>query len=276
MPATTFHVSLSDDYVSQHGALPPMMLLCRMAKAKRERLRQAHLAPDYVPLGGASRLLGAGGLGGLSSTSSKGLAAKADQGSAAAADHDQDQDLGSGSDRDGLGEGSDQEGDLEDTYRMKFVGQQGLAAAAGRKGGSSRRRAAAAAAAASGQYATEVQDPDDDEADDVIDPSTAAAASGDPLLRAIRRNAGGGRAAAGGGSSSWLGGSSRGMSSRMDAIRSAGSGVVAALVEASSRAAARQKHLQGNLSRTAANLTGALEEAERIRVSMLSLSRDMI
>lgn len=29
----------------------------RMAKAKRERLRQAHLAPDYLPLGGASSLL---------------------------------------------------------------------------------------------------------------------------------------------------------------------------------------------------------------------------
>lgn len=29
----------------------------RLAKAKRERLRQAHLAPDYLPLGGASSLL---------------------------------------------------------------------------------------------------------------------------------------------------------------------------------------------------------------------------
>ena len=28
-----------------------------MAKAKRERLRQAQLAPDYLPLGGASTLL---------------------------------------------------------------------------------------------------------------------------------------------------------------------------------------------------------------------------
>lgn len=28
-----------------------------MAKAKRERLRQAQLAPDYLPLGGASNLL---------------------------------------------------------------------------------------------------------------------------------------------------------------------------------------------------------------------------
>ena len=29
---------------------------CRRAKEKRERLRSAHLAPDYLPLGGAERL----------------------------------------------------------------------------------------------------------------------------------------------------------------------------------------------------------------------------
>jgi hypothetical protein len=31
----------------------------RLAKAKRERLRQAHLAPDYIPLGGAAALASA-------------------------------------------------------------------------------------------------------------------------------------------------------------------------------------------------------------------------
>jgi hypothetical protein len=30
---------------------------CRLAKAKREVLRKAQLAPDYIPLGGVSRLL---------------------------------------------------------------------------------------------------------------------------------------------------------------------------------------------------------------------------
>jgi hypothetical protein len=35
----------------------PLLLLLRLAKAKRERLRQAQLAPDYVPLGGASALM---------------------------------------------------------------------------------------------------------------------------------------------------------------------------------------------------------------------------
>ena len=29
---------------------------CRLAKEKRERLRSAHLAPDYIPLGGAAGL----------------------------------------------------------------------------------------------------------------------------------------------------------------------------------------------------------------------------
>jgi hypothetical protein len=38
-------------------------------------------------------------------------------------------------------------------------------------------------------------------------------------------------------------------------------------MEAAGRAAAREKHLQQNLTRTSANLIGALEEVERVRVS---------
>ncbi|GMH38322.1 hypothetical protein BSKO_06206 [Bryopsis sp. KO-2023] len=45
--------SLDDDEVF----IPPDDKTIRMAKAKRERLRQAHLAPDYLPLGGTSTLL---------------------------------------------------------------------------------------------------------------------------------------------------------------------------------------------------------------------------
>ena len=33
-----------------------MLWIYRLAKQKRERLRSAHLAPDYVPLGGAAGL----------------------------------------------------------------------------------------------------------------------------------------------------------------------------------------------------------------------------
>jgi hypothetical protein len=56
---------------------------------------------------------------------------------------------------------------------------------------------------------------------------------------------------------------------RSEAVKAAGAGVMASLLEAAGRAAARQKHLQQNLTRTSANLTGALEEVERVRVSAL-------
>lgn len=47
------------------------VLLCataRLAKAKRDALRHAHLAPDYVPLGGANKLLSGAGAGSLKSS----------------------------------------------------------------------------------------------------------------------------------------------------------------------------------------------------------------
>lgn len=255
--------------------------MCRLAKAKRERLRQAHLAPDYVPLGGASRLLNPGGLGSSSSTLAGSSRVRSDRvltsGQGIAGDQglsgDDDQGLGgagSGSDQKGSGsrEGSDADEDLEDTYRMRFVGlnQQGSAASqdrqGSRSGSRSDRRAAAAAARSSGQYTSEVVDLPNDDHDDL-----AAAAAADPLARAIRRNAAAGQAV-NGSSSSWLTGRGRGVSDRMEIIRSAGSDVLAALLEASSRAAGRQKHLESNLARTAANLQNAVQEAERVRVSL--------
>eukprot|EP00798_Chlamydomonas_sp_ICE-L_P023243 gene23243-30467_t len=36
----------------------PDQKINQLAKAKRERLRQAHIAPDYIPLGGAAKLVG--------------------------------------------------------------------------------------------------------------------------------------------------------------------------------------------------------------------------
>lgn len=50
--AAAWHPTLMLDHAS-----------CRLAKAKRERLRQAHLAPDYVPLGGTAKLLARAGAG---------------------------------------------------------------------------------------------------------------------------------------------------------------------------------------------------------------------
>lgn len=39
------------------GFVPPNLQTIKLAKAKRERLREAQLAPDYLPLGGTSNLL---------------------------------------------------------------------------------------------------------------------------------------------------------------------------------------------------------------------------
>ena len=68
----------------------------RRAKEKRERLRSAHLAPDYVPLGGAA---------GLTASSNKQAAAR----------------LRGQRDDDG-GAASEEEEDEEDGIRMQFVG----------------------------------------------------------------------------------------------------------------------------------------------------------
>jgi GC-rich sequence DNA-binding factor len=80
--------------------------MIRLAKAKRERLRQAHLAPDYLPLGGASRLLGASGSAAAAGSSLSRLAGRGLGSSAAAGggglgsgDDDEGGGLGSGSDR---------------------------------------------------------------------------------------------------------------------------------------------------------------------------------
>eukprot|EP00210_Caulerpa_lentillifera_P000132 g127.t1 len=43
--------------VKEDGFVPPNLKTIKLAKAKRERLREARLAPDYLPLGGASNLL---------------------------------------------------------------------------------------------------------------------------------------------------------------------------------------------------------------------------
>lgn len=66
----------------------------RRAKEKRERLRSAHLAPDYIPLGGAA---------GLTATSNQQAAARL---------RNQQAD----------GSNSEEEEEAEDGVRMQFVG----------------------------------------------------------------------------------------------------------------------------------------------------------
>lgn len=93
--------------------------LCRRAKEKRERLRSAHLAPDYIPLGGAA---------GLTATSNQDAAARLRV-----------------QQRDAEGSGSEEEPDAEDAVRMQFVGGS-------RKGG--RRQGGPLAQAPSDQVVT--------------------------------------------------------------------------------------------------------------------------
>lgn len=227
---------------------------CRRAKAKRERLRQAHLAPDYLPLGGASKLLGVPAAAG----SGEAAAGRQYAGSESEGEGDEEGGEGlAGAREQGLGgRGSDSETELEERMRLTFVGQQqqGAAGARGRgasgKGGSS--RGAAAAAMASGQYATTVQDEEmqDEDADQQY------VSQQQRLAAAIKRNAAGGSRLAG------AAGGARGEA----AIGAAAAGVLEALQEATGRATARHKQLSANLKRTDDNLVGALEEAERIRV----------
>ena len=87
---------------AMHSRSFPRPRCHRRAKEKRERLRSAHLAPDYIPLGGAAAL-----------TSNKGAAARLRDDPAAGSP--------------GVtGRDSDSEGEAEpgDEMRMKFVGGQ--------------------------------------------------------------------------------------------------------------------------------------------------------
>jgi len=252
-PHTLSHTD-SHTLTLPHTAPPPL----RRAKAKRERLRQAHLAPDYLPLGGASKLLG------VSAPGSDDAAAAAVRGPYAGSDSEGEEDNDDGNQgsrpprQQGLA-GSDSENELEERMRLTFVGQQ-QQQPRGRGGsskGSGSSRAAAAAAMASGQYAATVQDDDED-----MQEGEEAAGSMQQrrLAVAIKRNAAGGSSRLAG--AAGAGGGVRGEA----AIAAAAAAVVEALQEASGRAAARHKQLSANLKRTDDNLVNALEEAERIRV----------
>lgn len=283
--ATLLHVALSFGACSAPNSFslrhplpltPPYLEspACSRAKAKRERLRQAHLAPDYLPLGGASKLLGvtssaAAGAGGGGSNTGVAIAGGPYGGSESEGDQDS-QDGGGGSQglrpprQQGLG-GSDSETELEERMRLTFVGQQQQQqqpkgrGSSGKGGGS---RAAAAAAMASGQYAATVQD---DEMQEDADGDTHM---GGPVIQqrlaaAIKRNA------AGGGGSSRLAGAAAGGAGGMRgeaAIAAAAAAVLESLQEATGRATARHKQLSANLKRTDDNLVNALEEADRIKV----------
>ena len=74
---------------------------CRRAKQKRERLRSAHLAPDYIPLGGAA---------GLTASSNAEAAARL-RGDGAG-----------GGDAGGDAHSDDEDPEAEDALRMQFLG----------------------------------------------------------------------------------------------------------------------------------------------------------
>ena len=82
---------------------------CRRAKEKRERLRSAHLAPDYIPLGGAAALTSNQAAADKLRRDTTGAAA-ADGGAARASDS------GGGSDSD------EEEGEPGQDLRMQFGG----------------------------------------------------------------------------------------------------------------------------------------------------------
>ena len=84
---------------SSNPGTQPLRCACRRAKEKRERLRSAHLAPDYIPLGGAA---------GLTAASNAEAAARLRT------------DRGDGG---GAGDAhSDEDAEAEDALRMQFMG----------------------------------------------------------------------------------------------------------------------------------------------------------
>eukprot|EP00775_Hariotina_reticulata_P001896 gene1896-2230_t len=242
-------------------ALPDQATI-RLAKAKRERLRQAHLAPDYLPLGGASRLIGsgAGGVMGPGSSMNGSNVRGRREVKTTSDEHEEALGFGSGSDHD-HDSGSDADGDLEEQTRMRFVGQQpGVAPAAeagSRRGTASNRNskvgtgsASAASAVAAGDYATTPA-----LAGDVQRQFTWQAAQvvqDDALLGSVLVLL-------------WhLGKSYSG------AEWSYGESVLEALLEACNRANSRQRQLEANLQRTKRNLAGALAEADQVRADILA------
>lgn len=103
----------SQQWLVESGLRMPLLhfrschaLLCRLAKEKRERLRSAHLAPDYVPLGGAA---------GLTSNQNAAARLRGDKTDAAV--------LATGGD-------SDEERDAEADMRMQFIGRSSTGHAA--------------------------------------------------------------------------------------------------------------------------------------------------
>ncbi|KXZ48179.1 hypothetical protein GPECTOR_30g275 [Gonium pectorale] len=232
------------------------------AKAKRERLRQAHFAPDYVPLSGLGvglgRLRAGGGAGG-------GLAAAARGGSAGPGG------AASGTEG-GAGSGSDSEAEAEDMMRMKFSGKEAGGGRAARKDAS--------------QYAPAAGGDDDEEAfaeeqlrkamrlqqvggAGTAPVSAATAGSGAAAgAGGMRAGPGPGSAAAAAmaaGASAAFAGGGMGMAaggSRLAALTAAGDSVVASLVEGLSRLQASHKQVQQSARRAGEGLTAALARVE--------------
>ncbi|KAG2423252.1 hypothetical protein HYH02_015353 [Chlamydomonas schloesseri] len=262
------------------------------AKAKRERLRQAHLAPDYIPtagLAGLSRLGGRGGGGGGGGGRRAGSAGPDGSGEGGEG--------GAG----GSGSGSDEE--AEEMMRIKFSGKEGAGGKAGRAkerdlGGYARQvggdddedafaekqlqkalrlqqvggagtappppPAAAAAAAGPGPGSAAAAAAAAAAAGGYPPPAVAGGAGAYPFPSNHMRAGGGlgGGAFAGGGMGMAAGGS------RMAAIQAAGDGVVAALAEGLKRLHTSHKQVQHNAKRTSENLATSLSRAEGLEAEL--------
>lgn len=119
----------------------------RRAKEKRERLRSAHLAPDYIPLGGAAALTG-----------NQAAADKLRDGSALGGGAAGDGRAGRASDSGGSGSGSDSEGEGEAGQDLRMQFGPGAAPAPRRKEqkqrASAKRGSGRSGGGAGGQFAS--------------------------------------------------------------------------------------------------------------------------
>ncbi|KAG2502106.1 hypothetical protein HYH03_000598 [Edaphochlamys debaryana] len=240
-------------------------------KAKRERLRQAHLAPDYIPTSSIAGLSGRrwGGAG--------------REGSA-----------GPGGSGEAGGSGSDSEAEAEDLMRIKFSGKEPSRA-------SRRQGAQPAAGAGPGPAAAGGEDEDEAFAEEqlrkalrlqqlggagtaAIPPPPAAGPGPGSAASAAAAAAGGfapppypsnhmrgpsGYTYGAGAGGPGLGGPGGG-GSRMAAISAAGDAVVASLAEGLKRMQASHKQVAQNAKRTADNLTGSLAKVEALEAELKS------
>ncbi|GIM09411.1 hypothetical protein Vretimale_13260 [Volvox reticuliferus] len=255
-----------EDDDGDDGGIPDQQTILA-AKAKRERLRQAHLAPDYIPTSGLGLAMGRlrGAPGAPAGAGTRG-------GSVGPG--------GSGSAAEGGGgaSGSDSEVEAEETMRIRFSGKEG---------GRPRKDMA--------QYTQAATGGDDDEeafAEEQLRKAlrlqqiggagvsaSAAAAPAAVATGSTAVSAGNGAAAApttgypfGAAAApppAFLAGGGGGFgSSRLAAINAAGDSAVASLTEGLRRLQASHKQVQHNAKRTVDNLASSLARVEALEAEL--------